>query len=219
MSFLMPPSTPHLVTPVATAEQPPPAGSRWQIGAKANPEAPPARVAPAAVVLPRPASRWRAWMLGVVCGALAAAALVSSAYDPRSPGVRVDDAMASVTASWAQVQARFAAWGASVGDSVQGTQTAAAQASRDAVTDLGTALDDTGISAQVKTALTADPLLQATRIDVTTEQGVVRLQGPAPDAVSKERASVLAAAPRGVRGVDNRLVLPQPQRLTTVPAP
>jgi osmotically-inducible protein OsmY len=51
---------------------------------------------------------------------------------------------------------------------------------------------------------------------VTTTQGIVRLEGPAPNATAKERATVLAGAPEGVRGVDNRLALPQPGQVVAV---
>jgi osmotically-inducible protein OsmY len=90
------------------------------------------------------------------------------------------------------------------------------QASRDAVNGVGSAIDDTGISLKVKTALAADPALSASRIEVTTTNGVVRLEGPAPDPAAKERATVLAGAPQGVRGVDNRLALPQPSRVVAI---
>ena len=69
------------------------------------------------------------------------------------------------------------------------------------------ALNDTGITAAVKTALAADPKLSAVKIDVTTQNGVVALTGPAPDERSRERAQVIAAAPEGVKSVDNRLVV------------
>jgi hypothetical protein len=60
-------------------------------------------------------------------------------------------------------------------------------------------------AAAVKTALAADPALSALKIDVDTSNGVVKLSGPAPDAQARDRAGVLAAAPRGVRSVDNLL--------------
>jgi hypothetical protein len=66
---------------------------------------------------------------------------------------------------------------------------------------------DAGITAGVKTALAADPVLSALKIDVTTHDGVVSLEGPAPDQKARERASALAAAPDGVVRVDNRLVV------------
>ena len=42
---------------------------------------------------------------------------------------------------------------------------------------------------------------------VQFSDGVVTLSGPAPDEKSRDRAAVLAAAPDGVRQVDNRLVV------------
>ena len=64
------------------------------------------------------------------------------------------------------------------------------------------------IAAAVKTALDAAPSLSAVKIDVTTKQGAVLLEGPAPDEKSHRRAEVLATAPQGVSRVDNRLVVP-----------
>lgn len=66
---------------------------------------------------------------------------------------------------------------------------------------------DRAITAAVKAALTADPSLAVAPIDVRTREGVVTLEGPAPDDAARRRAEVLAAAPPGVRGVDNRLVV------------
>jgi osmotically-inducible protein OsmY len=66
---------------------------------------------------------------------------------------------------------------------------------------------DAGITAAVKAALASDPALQASSIEVSTHDGVVTLAGPAPDPQARERAAVLAAAPQGVRSVDNRLVV------------
>lgn len=68
--------------------------------------------------------------------------------------------------------------------------------------------DDLGISRLVRQALAADPVLSHSPIQVTTLQGQVRLDGEVPDAAAKSRASWLASAPAGVRGVDNRLVVP-----------
>jgi osmotically-inducible protein OsmY len=69
------------------------------------------------------------------------------------------------------------------------------------------ALSDAGITAAVTTALAADPSLSAIKIDVSTHEGVVRLDGPAPDQKARDRAQVLAAAPQGVLAVENRLVV------------
>jgi hypothetical protein len=69
-------------------------------------------------------------------------------------------------------------------------------------------VDDQRITATVKTALASDVALAAAPIQVSTERGIVKLEGQAPDATARDRATTLAAAPSGVRGVDNRLVLP-----------
>lgn len=84
--------------------------------------------------------------------------------------------------------------------------------------------DDAGITAQVKGALAADALLAAATIDVSTNQGVVKLEGQVPDAQLLSRASVIAAGMTGVKSVDNRLTLPPPvspqaQQTQQQPAP
>jgi hypothetical protein len=146
-----------------------------------------------------------AWLLALGLGAAITVVAVASLQDSRSLGTQVDDAIASVRGL-----------GSHVSQTVADSQNAAVQASRDAVDGVGAAIDDTGISLKVKTALAADPALSASRIDVTTTNGVVRLEGPAPDSAAKARATVLAGAPQGVRGVDNRLALPQPGRVVAI---
>ncbi|MBV8034374.1 BON domain-containing protein [Roseateles sp.] len=78
--------------------------------------------------------------------------------------------------------------------------------------------EDSGITVKVRLALAADAALAAVPIAVSTEHGVVKLEGQAPDAQVRERATVVAAATTGVKAVDNRLTLPplaslEPQRV------
>lgn len=68
--------------------------------------------------------------------------------------------------------------------------------------------EDGGITVKVRQALAADATLSAVPIAVSTEHGVVKLEGQAPDAQVRERATVVAASTAGVKGVDNRLTLP-----------
>ena len=136
-----------------------------------------------------------ACVLGAGIGALA----VSSFYDERSVGERLD---ATVNATHQTVQ-----------QGVDNLRDGAANAARDGahVGDrAASALNDAGITAAVKTALAADPRLSAVKIDVDTKAGVVTLNGPAPDAKSRERAEVLAGAPDGVQRVENHLVVSAP---------
>ncbi len=141
-----------------------------------------------------------ACVLGVALGALA----VSSFYDERSVGERLD---ASVAATQQTMQ-----------HGVDGLRIGATSAARDGVhvtQRAAGALNDAGITAAVKTALAADPRLSAVKIDVDTKGGVVSLEGPAPDEKSRERAQVLAAAPEGVQRVDNRLVVTVPAEVVS----
>lgn len=154
----------------------------------------PAIVTPATTILhtseyrPR-RSRWPGLLGAAAIGAAVAAWAVSSAYDERSVGQRLDAGIAATEQSVA----------AAAEQGAQATQQIAAQA--------GQTLDDAGITTAVKTALAADPALSAMKIDVDTKDGVVRLTGPAPDDKARERAGVLAAAPDGVRSVDNQLTV------------
>ncbi|KQY89101.1 hypothetical protein ASD35_16490 [Pelomonas sp. Root1444] len=68
--------------------------------------------------------------------------------------------------------------------------------------------EDSSITVNVRTALAADSTLAAVPIAVSTDHGVVKLEGQAPDASTRERATVVAAATSGVKAVDNRLTVP-----------
>ena len=74
----------------------------------------------------------------------------------------------------------------------------------------GAALDDSGITALVKTRLIGDPDIKALAIDVTTKDGVVTLTGSAPTDAAKTQATTLAGGVEGVKSVVNDLrVVPQ----------
>jgi hypothetical protein len=151
------------------------------------------------VVEPRRRSHVLPWLLALGVGAAIALVAVVAMQDPRSVGTQLDAAVAGVKDA-----------GNQAGQTVAGSQNAVVDASRNALNGVGTAIDDAGITTKVKAALAVDPALSASRIEVHTDSGIVRLDGPAPNDAAKARATVLAAAPQGVRGVDNRLTLPQP---------
>ncbi len=190
---------------------------RWRGDAPQDPLPPSPELSPAESAAPprprlvkrrephRSSSRAVGWLLALCVGVAIAMVAVATMQDPRSVGTQLDAAVASVRNLGSQAE-----------QTVVDSQHAAVEASRSVVDGVSTAIDDTGISAKVKAALAVDPALSASRIDVQTENGVVRLAGPAPDAAAKERASVLAAAPQGVRAVDNRLTLPQAGNVVAV---
>lgn len=145
------------------------------------------------------------WFVALLLAAGIAALVAVAMRDPRTVGTQLDQAVAD---------ARQA--GTDAGQALKDSQNVVADASTGVVDGVKTSISDAGISVKVKTALAADPSLKASRIEVNTVDGVVRLEGPAPDAKAKDRATVLASAPEGVKGVDNRLTLPQGAQVVAV---
>lgn len=146
--------------------------------------------------------RRRLWPIVLVAAVAAGvtALLVSNYYEEQTIGQRLDSAVAKTERS---MQGTASA----VAQGVQGTASVVVENGARGVDRAATALADTGITTNIKTALAADPALSALKIDVQTQDGVVTLTGPAPDETSKDRATVLASAPPGVSRVDNQLVV------------
>jgi hyperosmotically inducible periplasmic protein len=144
--------------------------------------------------------RWPGFVAAGLVGGAVAAAIVSGLYDDRSVGQRLDAGVANASQKLEQ----------GVGTAQQAAS-GVVEGTAEAMSRVGEALTDANITAAVKAALATDPGLSAVAIEVTTQDGVVRLDGPAPDAKARERATVIAAAPQGVSRVDNRLVVPMVQ--------
>ena len=70
-------------------------------------------------------------------------------------------------------------------------------------------LGDAGITAAIKAGLIRDRDLSALKVDVETHEGVVTLNGVAPDAAARDRAGQIAQGTKGVREVRNHLALKQ----------
>jgi len=73
----------------------------------------------------------------------------------------------------------------------------------------GTAVDDSVITAKVKTALTTDPTVAAHQVNVETRGGVVQLAGFVDTSDQKQKASELTRRVAGVKQVDNQLEVKQ----------
>lgn len=76
----------------------------------------------------------------------------------------------------------------------------------------GEYLDDTAITARVKTALAADPDVKATDVQVETFRGTVQLSGFVESPVSVTRAAQLARDVPGVKEVRNSIVIREANR-------
>ena len=71
----------------------------------------------------------------------------------------------------------------------------------------GEYIDDSVITMKVKTAILNDPLLNASHIEVTTVNGVVKLSGTVDSEQSIGRAMEVANSQKNVKSVQNALVV------------
>ncbi|HEY8035282.1 MAG TPA: BON domain-containing protein [Methylobacter sp.] len=84
---------------------------------------------------------------------------------------------------------------------MQGAKESAAQK----IESAGEYIDDSAITTKVKAALLNDPMLSASRIEVTTTQGVVKLSGTVDSEQGISRARELAGTQQGVKSVQTDL--------------
>jgi hyperosmotically inducible protein len=77
----------------------------------------------------------------------------------------------------------------------------------------GEYIDDTAITAKVKSAFVSDDSVKALDVQVETFRGVVQLSGFVDSAAQKSRAEQLARNTNGVRDVTNNIQLKSNQNL------
>lgn len=75
----------------------------------------------------------------------------------------------------------------------------------------GEYVDDTTITARVKSRFAEDQTVAATRIQVEVLKGVVQLSGFATSEAERQRAAQIAAAVPGVKQVQNAVIVRPPQ--------
>ncbi|HEY8158857.1 MAG TPA: BON domain-containing protein [Methylobacter sp.] len=84
-------------------------------------------------------------------------------------------------------------------------------AAKKSATDTGRAageyVDDSAITAKIKSAILADPLLSGSNIEVTTVNGVVTLRGTVNEEPDIARAIEVANAQTDVKGVQSELIV------------
>ena len=112
--------------------------------------------------------------------------------DGRTPGQKLDAAIEKVERKADEAKARAPG---------------AVQDVKEAARDAGATLTDAAVTVAVKAELARDTSLSALKIDVDTQGGQVLLRGSAPDEASRERATRLAAGVKGVKDVENKLVV------------
>ena len=155
---------------------------------------------------------------GVLFAAVALAACEQR--DPPQPKVEPDDSVAAkaerkideVRADAKREYAEAREKAREIGrDAKAGGDQASADA-KQAAEAAGDKVADAAITATVNAELAKDSSLSATKIDVDTAAGRVALRGTAPNVDARDRATQLAAHVKGVRSVDNQLVV-EPARM------
>ena len=127
--------------------------------------------------------------------------------DGQTAGQKLDTAVAKTEAAANQAGDKMANAAADAKDAVKDAAADAKADASAAMAKAGDMLDDAGITASVKTDLAKDSELSALAINVDTKDGVVTLNGPAPNEAAKSRAETIAKAAKGVKSVDNKLVV------------
>jgi osmotically-inducible protein OsmY len=95
-----------------------------------------------------------------------------------------------------------------IGTAKEKTEASTAQASNEVrSSDTGHRLNDTAITASIKTDYLKDPDLSVLKIDVDTKDGVVTLNGLAADDAARSRAEKIAGSIKGVTEVRNFLTI------------
>ena len=135
--------------------------------------------------------------LSMIALALAAALSACSKHDDdRTAGQKLDGAIADAKQAGAEARA----------DARDAANTAEAKV-KDAAHATSEAVADATIVTKINASLAADDQLKATKINVDAKDGHVTLTGLAPNSDAQKRATTLAQAVDGVRGVDNKLVV------------
>lgn len=127
--------------------------------------------------------------------------------DNRTVGQQVDAAVSKAEQVAQDAKEKAQSSMASAGDAMKDAGRDAKASASNAATAIGEKLDDASITASVSAGLAKDPELSALKIDVDTKDGIVSLQGPAPSANARERATEIAKGVKGVSSVNNQLMV------------
>jgi osmotically-inducible protein OsmY len=122
-------------------------------------------------------------------------------------GQKVDETIQQAERQTDQMQSDTSAAMANAERALSEAATSAGNTAQDLGQKVETQTQDAAITARINAALIADEQLKASRIDVDTTLGEVRLSGEAPTEKAKERATDLAEAVEGVKDVTNDLTV------------
>ena len=129
----------------------------------------------------------------------------SKTVDESTTGQKVDATIAKVEqktdAAMAKVEQKTDQAVAAVKSGVESAEASGSKA----MDTTKVKIKDATITTSINAELAKDPTLSVLKINVDTANGRVALKGTAPDAMARDRATMLAQRVDGVVGVDNKL--------------
>ena len=127
--------------------------------------------------------------------------------DGRTAGQKLDSAVASTEKAAAEAKAKAEASLAKAGDAMKDATKKAEGSGASTVSSMAGKADDAAITASISAEFAKDADLSAIKINVDTMNGNVTLNGPAPSASARDKATLLAKSIKGVASVSNKLTV------------
>ena len=127
--------------------------------------------------------------------------------DGLSVGQKLDSAVAKTEQAATEAKAKTQASMTKAGDAIKEETQKAEAAGKTAAASVSAKVDDIAITASVSSEFAKDADLSAIKINVDTKNGAVTLNGPAPTAAAKDKATTIAKMVKGVVSVDNKLLV------------
>lgn len=139
--------------------------------------------------------------------ALAALSACGKKDDGQTAGQKLDSAVASTEKAAAEAKAKAEASMAKAGDAMRDATKKAEASGSNTVSSIASKAEDAAITASISAEFAKDGDLSAIKIDVDTINGNVTLNGPAPTAAARDKATTLAKSIKGVASVSNKLTV------------
>lgn len=127
--------------------------------------------------------------------------------ESKTAGQQVDAAIAKTEQAAAEARVKAEQAAAEAKAKTESTLASAGTVLKDAASKAAEKMDDVAITAAVSSGIAKDSDLSMLKINVDTKDGTVTLNGNAPTEAARDKAGSIAKAVKGVRSVDNKLVV------------
>ena len=156
-----------------------------------------------------PATRLSGTALTVTCSLVLLTALAACGKKDESQtvGQKLDTAVAKTEQAAVDAKAKAETSLGKAEDAMRDAAQKAEASGKKTADSVGATIDDVAITASISAEFAKDAELSAIKINVDTKNGSVTLNGPAPSAAAKEKATLIAKAVKGVTSVNNMLVV------------